>query len=297
MDFSDIIFFATLCIVWFYAVVLGRKYDRRTFVVAAVVLTVAYFGMSAMFLAIDLNGWFSSRKIQHDACTPPNEYFLAFVRVSLIFAFVLVPTLYVFWVLIMPRRRALGYAVETPGIVAFALGTVLLLVSADVMAWTIHRGMHYFTFIYDHIHVYHHQHIAPVAVAALDAHPIEVFAWDLLPFMVGPLILGAPPTLTLFSALLAITQTVSAHSGYSLGAISDGTFHDLHHERMKCNYGGNFMMDRICGTYIAREKDRVYPRWNQTEKSLAGSRNVWCSLSEATSPVRLRMHPEAHHPA
>lgn len=175
----------------------------------------------------------------------------------------------------MPRRRALGYTFNTPGIVSFAFGLLLLMVSADVAAWTIHRGMHYFPFVYDNIHVHHHKHIAPVAVAALDAHPLEVAVWDVLPFMIGPLILGAPTGLTLLSAVLAITQTVSAHSGYSLGAISDGTFHDLHHERMKCNYGGNFMMDRICGTYIEREKDRVYPRWNETEKSLTGSMNLF----------------------
>ena len=106
---------------------------------------------------------------------------------------------------------------------------------------------------------------------------MEVVVWDMAPFMIGPLLLGAPVSITLFTTFLAITQTVSAHSGYSFGAASDGNCRDLHHERMKCNYGGDFIMDRMLGTYIAREEGRVYPRWDLAEKSLAGSFNVACS--------------------
>ena len=278
MHLADAAFFLTLCVVWYHIwAAKTSTYNVRTFWVAAAVLTGAYFAMAAAFALIDSNGWFAAHKIQRDTCTAPAEYAGVFIRVIIIFALVLLPTLYVFWTVVMPFRRKLGLTFEPKSLLAFVLGTLLLMVTDDVAAWTIHRGLHYFTFLYDNVHVIHHMHVAPVAVAALDAHPVEVVVWDMAPFMIGPLLLGAPVSITLFTTFLAITQTVSAHSGYSFGAASDGNFRDLHHERMKCNYGGDFIMDRMLGTYIAREEGRVYPRWDLAEKSLAGSFNVACS--------------------
>jgi sterol desaturase/sphingolipid hydroxylase (fatty acid hydroxylase superfamily) len=51
--------------------------------------------------------------------------------------------------------------------------------------------------------------------------------------------------------------------------------HDLHHERMKCNYSSPFV-DYVMGTYLYREPDKIYPKFDKEDKSFTESHNTTC---------------------
>jgi sterol desaturase/sphingolipid hydroxylase (fatty acid hydroxylase superfamily) len=219
---------------------------------------------------------FERHKIQKDTCTSDEEYKNILIRVILVYVFICIPILYLYWIYVMPYRLMKGMVLNTQVLILFIVGFIACVFIADASSWLIHKGMHYFPFIYENIHQFHHRHIAPVALASIDAYPLEVIIWDLFPLFLGPFIIGADPAFTMFFGIFGVVQTLAAHCGYDLGLYFDGRFHDLHHEKMKCNYGGNVFMDYIMGTYIERENNKVYPKWNATEKTLYGSNNIYC---------------------
>ena len=274
---SDVVVLAIMCMLAFFGARISPKFDRSTFVTFVSTIAAAYVIISCAFAILDLCNLMRERKIQQDACTSRAEYARIALRTSALFLLVVVPALYLFWMYAMPRRRSLGFRLRTEtSLVAFVAAFVMSLILAETTSWLIHKGLHMPPF-FEHVHKYHHMHIAPVAFASIDAHPLEILVWDLLPLALGPILAGAGTAFTVFFGVFGVVQTLAAHCGYSLGLYFDGRFHDLHHERMKCNYGGNMFMDALFGTRIERETGRAYARWDKDEKTLDGSHNIRCN--------------------
>ena len=84
-------------------------------------------------------------------------------------------------------------------------------------------------YLYKKVHKKHHEFTAPIGIAALYAHPIEFAFGNMMPLVLGPLLLGScqVTTLTWFTILMAIT--VIHHSGYHLPLLTSPEFHDYHH--------------------------------------------------------------------
>jgi sterol desaturase/sphingolipid hydroxylase (fatty acid hydroxylase superfamily) len=111
--------------------------------------------------------------------------------------------------------------------------------------------------IYPYIHKWHHSFYHTIAVASENAHPVEFFLADLIPVMLGPMILRAHILVTWMWLWVRISETISAHSGYEFPwsparltpfALSDAA-HDYHHSHNKGSYGSQFVFwDTVCGT-------------------------------------------------
>lgn len=133
-----------------------------------------------------------------------------------------------------------------PTLAELALQTVLSLVCVEIGFYYSHRLLHYPAF-YSRIHKIHHEFIAPYGIAAVYAHPIEVFVGNTLCVM-GPAWLI---NMHLFNWYLAIVIgwiiTINGHAGYALPP-KHSNLHDLHHEFFNCNYGTFGVLDYLHGT-------------------------------------------------
>jgi sterol desaturase/sphingolipid hydroxylase (fatty acid hydroxylase superfamily) len=139
----------------------------------------------------------------------------------------------------------------------------------------IHKGFHseyLFPF-----HKGHHTYIAPVAISALDGNPFEILIWNILPVFSFSLLFGVHKYIMYVMGLLGSVVALLSHAGYRFTEYDpmDIAHHDLHHERMKCNYSTPFV-DKIMGTYMYRENDKIYPRFDKKEKDISESVNTVC---------------------
>ena len=120
----------------------------------------------------------------------------------------------------------------------------LFMVIDDTMFYWGHRLLHHKR-IYKHIHKLHHSFYQPVGVASLYSHPIEVILTNTIPFMTGPILVGAHMSTTWMWLILRICETVDGHCGYDfswspyrlLPFSGDSAHHDFHHSHNKGNFG------------------------------------------------------------
>jgi sterol desaturase/sphingolipid hydroxylase (fatty acid hydroxylase superfamily) len=132
----------------------------------------------------------------------------------------------------------------------------LMYLLADATFYVTHRALHSGLF-FDRLHRIHHRFTAPVGLAALYAHPIEVLFGNILSVMLPPIIVGVSVPVYQFWIVLSIFNTVViSHAG--IKRISE--YHDLHHRRLDVNFGAEAgLMDRICRTYYAAPAESRNP--------------------------------------
>ena len=140
---------------------------------------------------------------------------------------------------------------EAPPGVWRAVGTLVgCVVLEEVLFFYAHWALHSKA-LYKAVHKKHHEFVAPIALAANYAHPIEVLVGNMIPLVAGPILLSAHITTTWLWFSLAIVGTLVHHSGYDITPAWEAqpAFHDTHHRLFKCNYGLLGVLDRIHGTY------------------------------------------------
>lgn len=238
--------------------------------------------IGGIFAFVDLNKrphWWYARKIQKDTCTSRSEYAQVARRSLTNLLLIVFPTLFILTYAVKWRRDAFGSVVPKTYelyITTFVALLAICIVIADFAAWSIHRALHTVPYLWT-LHSMHHKHIAPIAISCIDAHPFEIVVWDMMPFWIGPFLLGVHPAFFFVFVSWAIINTLLSHCGYVIDGYAN-EHHDLHHERLKCNYSA-FLSDWTMGTLLTRSVDATYPRFDEMQKDVPpSSRNEWCDI-------------------
>ncbi|KAF7170381.1 hypothetical protein CNMCM6106_005110 [Aspergillus hiratsukae] len=115
----------------------------------------------------------------------------------------------------------------------------------EVMVYYIHRLSHW-PWFYKHIHRVHHEFQAPIGFVAGYIHPIESEINGGAPLYV-PLALRRAHMLSYMVFFFGtVFYVVLDHTGYLF--LGNARAHDLHHERVNCNFGTIGLLDWVHGT-------------------------------------------------
>ena len=129
--------------------------------------------------------------------------------------------------------------------VSEVLCSLLLLVLLEECAFYYSHRLLHTPWLYRHVHKQHHAYTAPVALAAVYAHPLEVATSNVLPLILSPLVLNAHLFTVAVWYILAIVGVQWHHCGYELFPpqrsdfpVQQPEFHDWHHQHGGGSPGG-----------------------------------------------------------
>jgi hypothetical protein len=116
----------------------------------------------------------------------------------------------------------------------------------ELLFYTSHRLLHT-KYLYPY-HKLHHGYKAPIALAALYAHPLEAVLGNTLAVMAPAYICGIHGYSWLWGVALGFASTQAKHSGFDI----DGAGHDRHHQFSNVEYGHLGVMDFMSACVLQR---------------------------------------------
>ncbi|XP_067879364.1 cholesterol 25-hydroxylase-like protein [Heterodontus francisci] len=163
---------------------------------------------------------------------------------------------------------------QAPTVLQLVTGVALCLLLFDLLFFLWHLLHHRVPLLYRWLHSLHHQHGSTFSLSAQYASAWEILCLQLLAVST-PCLLTCHPLTEMTFFLLNIWLSVEDHCGYDLpwsthkivpfGILGGAPFHDLHHEKFRCNYAPYFThWDKLFRTY--RKPSRGQPDNRQEEK-------------------------------
>ncbi|XP_002734028.1 fatty acid hydroxylase domain-containing protein 2-like [Saccoglossus kowalevskii] len=227
-----------------------------------VVTTIPYWLFASMFLFIDYTGkpaFLLKYKTQPEKNAPvdPVRFRNAILTVIFNQTVFSVPFICVMYHIYTWRGVDFGRELPTFQWVIFEL-VVFNLVEEFGFYYT-HRTLHH-PALYKHIHKLHHEWTAPISVISLYAHPVEHILSNMLPPMLGPLIMGSHIATSWLWFVIALLSTNVAHCGYHFPLLPSPEAHDFHHLKFTNNFGVLGVLDRLHGTDEQFRASKAYQR-------------------------------------
>ncbi len=146
----------------------------------------------------------------------------------------------------------IGIAREVPAHSRRVYSMLVCIATNEVLFYYTHRVLHH-QVLYSRVHFLHHRFASPFALAALFAHPAELFLCHILPITTALFLCSADFFFTLEWIVVAILNVQNDHSGFSFPwetrtVKTHPKFHDDHHRHLNVNFGHLGLLDALHGT-------------------------------------------------
>jgi len=175
--------------------------------------------------------------------------------------------------------------------VRFALGAFIL----DGWQYGWHRYFHINTFLYRHIHSWHHRLYVPYAYGALYNHPIEGFVLDTAGAAVAHKLVGFTTREATIFFFVSSAKTVDDHSGFAIPwdplqfCFANNTdYHDIHHQiaGLKKNFSQPYFIhfDTWFNTRMTRSELESKTRRRKVEGAAAAEPSEVNGPNELAAP-------------
>ncbi|XP_061755081.1 fatty acid hydroxylase domain-containing protein 2 isoform X2 [Nerophis ophidion] len=224
--------------------------------------TVVFWGFNALLLLVDTTGrpaFITRYRVQVDKNNPVDPAKLRQALKTVLFnhLFISGPMVVVAYHLTSWRGDPCGPQLPTFhwALIELAFFSIL----EEVFFYYSHRLFHHPS-LYKHFHKQHHEWTAPIGVVATYAHPLEHLFSNLLPVVIGPVVLGSHVSTTCMWYCIALVSTTISHCGYHLPFLPSPEFHDFHHLRFNQCFGVFGVLDRLHGTDTKFKETKQYER-------------------------------------
>ncbi|KAJ3389228.1 Chromosome 5 4 [Entophlyctis sp. JEL0112] len=221
------------------------------FLVYANILTAILY---SFFFVVDLAGaplFIAANKVQADVA-PASSASYKKVLPLVLFNTLVTNSLMTLMVFMLPSALLLKTSVaDIPSPPAFVVHTLASVLILELTLGGFHLLVHH-PKVYRYVHKIHHEFTAPMAMAATYAHPVDHFFVNLMPTVLGPLLLQSHMLVQLCSVTIIIASTACNHSGYWVPGW-DPLFHDYHHLKFNVNFGVGVCLDWFLGTLVSNE--------------------------------------------
>ncbi|KAM9331779.1 fatty acid hydroxylase domain-containing protein 2 [Pholidichthys leucotaenia] len=238
-------------------------YDAALFFLGTMLApTVAFWGSNALLLLVDITGkpsFITRYRIQVDKNNPVDLVKLRQALKTVLFNHFFISgvvTVVVYYVMSW-RGDPCGPELPTFHWALTELAFFSLL--EEILFYYSHRLFHHPS-LYKLYHKQHHEWTAPVGIIAIYAHPLEHVLSNLLPVVIGPVILGSHISTTSMWYCIALISTTISHCGYHLPFLPSPEYHDFHHLRFNQCYGVFGVLDRLHGTDSKFRETKQYER-------------------------------------
>ena len=239
--------------VWQFIWEVLAKEDKWT---AFVLLTnvwaaIVYWIVGLAFAFLDFQNFefIKPYKIQQGVNEPVDSKKFLGTAVQVLFnQFIVGPSLAVLVLPLLSWRGIDFTANNIPGLTTFFRHLTGYIFCEEIGFYYSHRLFHEIKPFYKAFHKQHHEWVAPIAIAARYAHPVEDILANVFPVMLGPFLMRSPLVFWWIWLAIAMVSTLIGHSGYHFPWLPSSEFHDFHHLRFDCNYGAFGILDALHNT-------------------------------------------------
>ncbi|VDI64835.1 methylsterol monooxygenase [Mytilus galloprovincialis] len=157
------------------------------------------------------------------------------------------------------KLRGCAFSGDLPSFTRVVIDIIMFSLVEEFGFYYSHRLMHH-PIVYKYIHKIHHEWTAPIGIICIYAHPLEHCLVNMMPVILGPIIMGSHLSTTWMWYFITLVSTTISHCGYHFPFLPSQEAHDFHHQMFINCFGVLGILDRLHGTDNIFRASKAYKR-------------------------------------